>query len=190
MVTRSNTSLPPLLSAPVPVPRLTWVAYEPEPGTTSVQRHARKIKDTICFDMADLLARAYYSHFDEHQLTIERNRLCQVAIEWLDAARPKRNWQDNWKDYLEGMTLAINPLPCDQRWLFYDSDLQALQSDWEHVRADLAAIWSTFSSMHHSIERDSDDKQPDQQDKSADSSDVRRTGRKTAPVGRDHTPSS
>ena len=124
---RGKKSLPQLLPAPTSFPRLTWVVYDdkqPQLGAAQAPLEAGAIKDTICYDMADMLTRAYYPHFNEQQHATERTRLCHVAIKWLDTANARRNLQ--WKDYIAGMALSLNPLPSSPISTFYVSDLEAL----------------------------------------------------------------
>jgi hypothetical protein len=190
MVMLGKKPLPRLLPAPASFPRLTWVVYDDtQPQSSQSLPQAGAVKDTICYDMADMLTRIYYPHFSEQQRTNERNRLCHAAIEWLDTANARRNLQ--WKDYIDGIALSLNPLPSSPASTFHVSDLEALQSDWLNVRADLSAIWSILSTVHHSLEHTPNDEQSGRQHEPAEPFGVGGTGpRKTIPFDRDHTPST
>jgi len=122
--------------------------------------------------MADLLTRAYYPDFDEQQITIERDRLCRIASDPTAGDRTAvRRWraddfieafrktydEGDLKEYVDGMALGFNPLPSDPRWMYYESDQVALQSDWQCVRSDLSRVWSTFYNLHSCLEHQADD---------------------------------
>lgn len=181
---RGKKSRPPLLSAPVSYPLLTWVTYPRNTAPTEQQAEVSAVKDTICLDMADMLTRIYYPNFDEDRLAHERARLCRAAVEWLDAGSSQLGWRHRYRDYIEGMALGLNPLPSTRPSLFHDSDVEALRSDWANVRADLLGVWSILSSMNHSLEHGSDEQHSGREPEIPSSRG--KNARKTA-LDRDHT---
>jgi hypothetical protein len=54
-----------------------------------------------------------------------------------------QDWARLYVDYLEGAAQAINPLPLTNLTVYHHSDAEALHSDWQFVRSDLDAVWTT-----------------------------------------------
>jgi hypothetical protein len=64
-------------------------------------------------------------------------------------------------DYWRGFAQAINPYPINSPVTFYDSDAEALESDWLTVRSDIEKSWNTARSVevilrHHFHDRASE----------------------------------
>jgi hypothetical protein len=139
------------------------------------------VKDSIYFEIADLLTHKFYPHLDEQRLADERNRLCRAALsETADARRTKRRWTkwSHLRDYIEGAALSLNPLPSACEATFIESDVAALEADWLSVRNDISCVWSAFLELQNQSQQEGDNA---------------RQGHKPGPTGgtatadRDHT---
>jgi hypothetical protein len=54
------------------------------------------------------------------------------------------NDRSNWRDYVEGTALSMNPFAQHRRPYTYGSDLAALMDDWVAVRGDLFQGWAAL----------------------------------------------
>lgn len=122
---------------------LTW-------NPASGAKEENLVDRSVCKKMAEDLVGAYFSHCDAGSV---RDLVSKVLK---DSDESSQRVFVAWDDYVAGAALAINPLP-PTNLTFYESDVEALHSDWMSVWSDLDAVWSTTRRLHDLLEHASDD---------------------------------
>jgi hypothetical protein len=106
---------------------------------------SHRVSTYLCREIAKKWATDWYAPVDASTL----QDLYSQGLKWSNEA--PATIRDTFHDYLTGAGIVINPFPSDTAH-FYQSDLQALNSDWEAVRYDIESVWQTVATMHDWLE--------------------------------------
>ncbi|MGZ8368521.1 MAG: hypothetical protein ACXW3G_10435 [Rhodoplanes sp.] len=135
-------------SRPLPKPSFSFLTWQ----AAGSAKEDSFVDQPVCKIMAEELARSCAVHQDVKSLSHILTKWCKDYTHdytYIPLAQA-------CNDYLTGAAQALNPLPPTIA-KYYESDAEALHSDWISVWSDLNKVWTTTALIHELLKHASDD---------------------------------